>query len=153
MWIQGAPGVISRLHNPLICNLLEIIATVQRVKVTWLKVKTKFNIFFTKKPRIVHNEHFDLSFQTTFNIDGLVQERCNSNALTTELHLSCINPSICQWLKARCSNSSVLQGSYQYRAKPLMCSEIYGVFNLDVQIHDKFLILDQSEVWSITGFF
>ena len=28
------------------------------------------------------------------HIDGLVQERCNSNALAMELHLSCTNPSI-----------------------------------------------------------
>ena len=29
------------------------------------------------------------------HIDGFVQERCNSSALAMELHLSCINPSIC----------------------------------------------------------
>ena len=29
------------------------------------------------------------------NIDGLVQERCNSSALAMELHLSCTNPLIC----------------------------------------------------------
>ena len=28
-------------------------------------------------------------------IDGLMQERCNSSALAVELHLSCINPSKC----------------------------------------------------------
>ena len=30
-----------------------------------------------------------------YDIDGLVQERCNSSALAMELHLSCTNPSIC----------------------------------------------------------
>ena len=30
-----------------------------------------------------------------YYIDGLVQERCNSSALTMDLHLSCTNPSIC----------------------------------------------------------
>ena len=29
----------------------------------------------------------------SFNVDGLVQERCNSSALAVELRLSCINPS------------------------------------------------------------
>ena len=33
------------------------------------------------------------------DIDGLVQERCNSCALAMELGLSCINPSICASVK------------------------------------------------------
>ena len=36
------------------------------------------------------------------NIDGLMQERCNSSALAMELHLSCINPSICKLLSGEC---------------------------------------------------
>ena len=36
----------------------------------------------------------EYDYQTVYVwIDGLVQERCNSNALTRELCLSCINPS------------------------------------------------------------
>ena len=34
-----------------------------------------------------------------FYIDGLVQERHNSSALAMELCLSCINPSICNWVE------------------------------------------------------
>ena len=30
-------------------------------------------------------------FTLFINIDGLMQERCNSSALVMELHLSCIN--------------------------------------------------------------
>ena len=35
------------------------------------------------------------------DIDGLVQERCNSSALAMELHLSCTSSSIYRWLSAR----------------------------------------------------
>ena len=34
------------------------------------------------------------NFNYSWNIDGLMQERCNSIANALELHLSCINPSI-----------------------------------------------------------
>ena len=46
------------------------------------------------------------------HIDGLVLERCNSSALAIELHLSCINPSICgtvgRWI------NQILQGGIIY---------------------------------------
>ena len=34
-------------------------------------------------------------FHSEYNIDVLVQDRCNSSALAMELRLSCTNPSIC----------------------------------------------------------
>ena len=36
--------------------------------------------------------NFDKSGQLYGQIDGLVQERCNSSALAMELRLSCTNP-------------------------------------------------------------
>ena len=44
------------------------------------------------------------------HIDGLVQERCNSIANAMELHLSCINPSICK---------CVLKASYKTTVSPM----------------------------------
>ena len=37
--------------------------------------------------------------KSRFDIDGLVQERCNSSALAVELRLSFTNPSICPFIK------------------------------------------------------
>ena len=45
----------------------------------------------TKRIAMLHKpSHLD--------IDGLMQERCNSSALAMQLHLSCINPSTYLWM-------------------------------------------------------
>ena len=69
--------------------------------------KVYFCSIMTNRIQIALSSVYTMTWEKMFHIDGLVQERCNSSALAMELHLSCINPSICT-----CSMLLYWLGSY-----------------------------------------
>ena len=65
-------------------------------------------------------------------IDGLVQERCNSSGLATELHLSCTNPSS-QWHRDQKKNH-------------VNCTTIWW-WEWNQSINSIYLVMEISKIW------
>ena len=65
-----------------------------------------------------------------YDIDGLVQERCNSSALAKELHLSCTIPSICT-----IKSSKTFQMDFRLNGKSLLLrGSVLFLFHIKIYI-------------------
>ena len=78
-----------------------------------------------------------------YYIDGLVQERLNSNALAMELRLSCTNPSICIWDFVQLCHenfykwySNILWSHQLWHTSGIMISHLDVVWVICVQLWD-----------------
>ena len=77
------------------------------------------------------------------HINGLVQERCNSNVLAMELQLSCTNPSIYGWISVGPLSLFTYLG-------PLLLTWINFKPSMDKYSHDMWILIHAGfKVWCV----